>query len=94
MDVDYSPTGREFVAGSYDRSVRVFAYNGGRSREVYHTKRMQRYVLRCIMLGAWRMRACTTKVGLTQTHRDATIAAFSPCASAAMACTCSAAART
>ena len=42
MDVDYSPTGREFVAGSYDRSVRIFAYNGGRSREVYHTKRMQR----------------------------------------------------
>ena len=46
MDVDYSPTGREFVAGSYDRSVRIFAYNGGRSREVYHTKRMQRCVAR------------------------------------------------
>ena len=45
MDVDYSPTGREFVAGSYDRSVRIFAYNGGRSREVYHTKRMQRCVV-------------------------------------------------
>ena len=42
MDVDYSPTGREFVAGSYDRSVRIFAYDGGRSREVYHTTRMQR----------------------------------------------------
>ena len=42
MDVDFSPTGREFVAGSYDRSVRIFAYNGGHSREVYHTKRMQR----------------------------------------------------
>ena len=42
MDVDYSPTGREFVAGGYDRSVRIFAYNGGHSREVYHTKRMQR----------------------------------------------------
>ena len=42
MDVDYSPTGREFVAGSYDRSVRIFAHNGGHSREVYHTKRMQR----------------------------------------------------
>ncbi len=42
MDVDYSPTGREFVAGSYDRSVRLFAYNGGHSKEVYHTKRMQR----------------------------------------------------
>lgn len=42
MDVDYSPTGREFVAGSYDRSVRLFAHNGGHSKEVYHTKRMQR----------------------------------------------------
>ncbi len=34
MDVDYSPTGREFVAGSYDRSVRIFGYNAGHSREV------------------------------------------------------------
>lgn len=105
MDVDYSPTGREFVAGSYDRSggfvaccqyrmqrwdrtaslpacspsrpatgrglgsaaagrarrqccrrpktqrcvtppcrpaVRIFSLNGGHSRDVYHTKRMQR----------------------------------------------------
>lgn len=42
MDVDYSPTGREFVAGSYDRTVRIFSYNGGHSREIYHTKRMQR----------------------------------------------------
>lgn len=42
MDVDYSPTGREFVAGSYDRSVRIFSHTGGHSREVYHTKRMQR----------------------------------------------------
>lgn len=42
MDVDYSPTGREFVAGSYDRSLRIFARDGGHSREVYHTKRMQR----------------------------------------------------
>ncbi|KAK9838515.1 hypothetical protein WJX81_004545 [Elliptochloris bilobata] len=42
MDVDYSPTGREFVAGSYDRSLRIFGHTGGRSREVYHTARMQR----------------------------------------------------
>ena len=42
MDVDYSPTGREFVAGGYDRSVRIFSHNGGHSKEVYHTKRMQR----------------------------------------------------
>ncbi|KAF3336702.1 DDB1- and CUL4-associated factor 13 isoform X1 [Carex littledalei] len=42
MDVDYSPTGREFVTGSYDRTVRIFNHNGDHSREIYHTKRMQR----------------------------------------------------
>lgn len=42
MDVDYSPTGKEFVAGSYDRTLRIFKTGGGHSREVYHTKRMQR----------------------------------------------------
>ncbi|XP_062153694.1 uncharacterized protein LOC133861890 [Alnus glutinosa] len=42
MDIDYSPTGREFVTGSYDRTVRIFQYNGGHSREIYHTQRMQR----------------------------------------------------
>lgn len=31
MDVDYSPTGREFVAGGYDRSVRIFSHQGKRS---------------------------------------------------------------
>lgn len=76
MDIDYSPTGREFVTGSYDRTVsfiqqwlvhlqlystkkqflfsltrtlnfsqiRIFQYNGGHSREIYHTKRMQRFI--------------------------------------------------
>ncbi|KAG5553520.1 hypothetical protein RHGRI_011408 [Rhododendron griersonianum] len=42
MDIDYSPTGREFVTGSYDRTITIFQYNGGHSREIYHTKRMQR----------------------------------------------------
>ncbi|XP_020580447.1 DDB1- and CUL4-associated factor 13 [Phalaenopsis equestris] len=42
MDIDYSPTGREFVTGSYDRTVRIFNYNGDHSKEIYHTKRMQR----------------------------------------------------
>jgi len=41
MSVDYSPTGREFVSGSYDKTLRIFTTNTGRSREVYHTKRMQ-----------------------------------------------------
>jgi DDB1- and CUL4-associated factor 13 len=42
LDVSFSPTGREFVSGSYDRTVRIFLSDGPRSREVYHTKRMQR----------------------------------------------------
>ena len=42
LDVDYSPTGTEFVSGSYDKTVRIFGADSGRSREVYHTKRMQR----------------------------------------------------
>lgn len=42
MDVSFSPTGQEFASGSYDRTVRVFPHRAGRSREVYHTKRMQR----------------------------------------------------
>ena len=47
LDVHYSPTGREFVSGSYDRTVRIWPSAGagsgnGRSRDVYHTSRMQR----------------------------------------------------
>lgn len=40
--LDYSPTGLEIVSGSYDKTVRIFAVNGGHSRDVYHTKRMQK----------------------------------------------------
>ena len=65
--VDYAPTGRELVTGSYDKTVRLYKagetqisifklyhFNKvliseeGHSREVYHTKRMQR--LTCV---AW-----------------------------------------
>ncbi|XP_078585308.1 DDB1- and CUL4-associated factor 13-like [Branchiostoma floridae x Branchiostoma japonicum] len=42
LDLDYSPTGREFVSGSFDKTIRIFPLDKGRSREVYHTKRMQR----------------------------------------------------
>ncbi|PWA77723.1 nucleotide binding,protein binding protein [Artemisia annua] len=42
MDIDYPPTGREFVTESYDRTVWIFLYNGGHSRKIYHTKRMHR----------------------------------------------------
>lgn len=41
MDIDYSPTGREFVTGSYDKTIRIFDYDSGKSKEVYHGKRMQ-----------------------------------------------------
>jgi len=41
MSLDYAPTGKEFVSASYDKTIRIFATQSGRSREVYHTKRMQ-----------------------------------------------------
>jgi WD repeat and SOF domain-containing protein 1 len=41
LDVDFAPTGREFVTSSFDKTIRIFPFNDGRSREVYHTKRMQ-----------------------------------------------------
>jgi len=42
MDVSYSPTGKEFVSASYDRTIRLFKSQGNKSYQVYHTKRMQR----------------------------------------------------
>ncbi|XDV40794.1 hypothetical protein PO909_009800 [Leuciscus waleckii] len=44
LDVDYSPTGREFVSASFDKTVRIFQKDKGHSREVYHTKRMQHVI--------------------------------------------------
>ena len=41
LDIDYAPTGKEFVTGGFDKSIRIFKSTEGRSREVYHTKRMQ-----------------------------------------------------
>lgn len=40
-DVDYSPTGKEIVSSSYDRTIRIFDVEQAHSREIYHTKRMQ-----------------------------------------------------
>jgi WD repeat and SOF domain-containing protein 1 len=42
MSLSWSPTGREFVTGSYDRTIRIFPIGHGKSREIYHTRRMQR----------------------------------------------------
>nr|XP_048313420.1 DDB1- and CUL4-associated factor 13 [Myodes glareolus] len=44
LDVDYSPTGKEFVSASFDKSIRIFPVERSRSREVYHTKRMQHVI--------------------------------------------------
>ncbi|RHZ61945.1 rRNA-processing protein SOF1 [Aspergillus thermomutatus] len=42
MDVEFSPTGEELVTASYDRTVRLWSRAHGHSRDIYHTKRMQR----------------------------------------------------
>uniref|UniRef100_A0A8C7ZZS5 DDB1- and CUL4-associated factor 13 n=1 Tax=Oryzias sinensis TaxID=183150 RepID=A0A8C7ZZS5_9TELE len=50
LDVDYSPTGQEFVSASFDKTIRIFPKDAGHSREVYHTKRMQHVI--CIKWSA------------------------------------------
>uniref|UniRef100_A0A0K0G1P7 DDB1- and CUL4-associated factor 13 (inferred by orthology to a human protein) n=1 Tax=Strongyloides venezuelensis TaxID=75913 RepID=A0A0K0G1P7_STRVS len=47
MSVDYAPTGKEFVSGSYDRTVRIFNVESSRSREIYHGQRMQQVYSVC-----------------------------------------------
>ena len=42
MDVDFSPTGEGLVSASYDRTVRLWSRASGHSKDIYHTKRMQR----------------------------------------------------
>lgn len=43
MSVDWSPTGQNLATASYDRTVRLWdTGKGARSRDVYHTKRMQK----------------------------------------------------
>lgn len=42
LDIDYSPTGRELVTASYDRTLRIFNSRQGFSRDVYYNRRMQR----------------------------------------------------
>ncbi|KAJ8125966.1 hypothetical protein O1611_g7671 [Lasiodiplodia mahajangana] len=42
MDVDWSPDGRGLISGSYDRTLRLWNRDEGVSRDIYHTKRMQR----------------------------------------------------
>ncbi|EQK97440.1 hypothetical protein G6O67_000196 [Ophiocordyceps sinensis] len=48
MDVEFSPTGEELVTASWDRTVRLWTRDAGHSRDIYHTKRMQR-----VMSAAW-----------------------------------------
>ena len=42
MDVEFSPTGEELVSAAYDRTVRIWNRDRGHSRDIYHSKRMQR----------------------------------------------------
>lgn len=43
LALDYSPTGQEFATSSYDKTIRIFNSREGKSREIYHTQRMQRF---------------------------------------------------
>lgn len=82
LDVDYSPAGNKFVACSYDKTIRLFEFDGTKSYDVYHTKRMQR-VLCCkfsmddkyiysgssdMCLRVWR--SCASKSEGVKSHRE------------------------
>ena len=58
MSCNWSLTGTEFVSGGWNRTARIWKDIGGRP-EVYHTKRMQRYVPLALRLTpvrtCWRM---------------------------------------
>lgn len=41
LSVDFAPHGKEFVSGSFDKTIWIFPSYSGKSREVYHTKWMQ-----------------------------------------------------
>jgi hypothetical protein len=45
------------VSGSYDRTIRLWNRDAGKSRDVYHTKRMQRYVVAISLFQTWRLRS-------------------------------------
>jgi len=49
---DWSPTGREFVSGAYDRTLRLWSTGHGQVKEIFHTKRMQRVTATQITLDA------------------------------------------
>lgn len=40
-DLDFASSGRQFATSSFDRTLRLFNFDSGTSREVYHAKRMQ-----------------------------------------------------
>ena len=42
MSIDHSPTGKQFVSGSFDKTVKIFNVDKGFSVETYHGKRMQK----------------------------------------------------
>lgn len=64
LDVEYSPTGKEFVSGSYDKSIRIFPVHHNRSRYFYTTVFFsgQSHRFHCIIFEyiiRWLFNACT-----------------------------------
>jgi WD repeat and SOF domain-containing protein 1 len=66
LDIDYSPTGEEFVTGSYDRTLRIFRRSEGRSRYAtphHHHTHCRMMMLMMLMMMMMRAGRCTTQSG-------------------------------
>mmetsp|Transcript_6835 Transcript_6835/g.22589 ORF Transcript_6835/g.22589 Transcript_6835/m.22589 type:complete len:446 (+) Transcript_6835:85-1422(+) len=63
LDLDYSPTGTQFVSASYDKTLRLWNVGEQSCYNVYHTKRMQR--LSCVQ---WSMDAAYLLSGSDDTN--------------------------
>lgn len=42
LDLDFSPSGKNFTSASFDKTIRIFDVRDGKSKEAYHGKRMQK----------------------------------------------------
>ncbi|KAL7062369.1 hypothetical protein AAHC03_01304 [Spirometra sp. Aus1] len=80
MDVDYSPSGREFASASYDDTIRIWSTETTSSVDVYHTRRMKRVLkIKFTLDGRFLLSSSTDQnVRLWKAHASEKLGALKP----------------